>query len=225
MSWKKLVAYAVVIVVLLVASFMLHDLRSMREARRQKEVQASGGGEGDFSVNEIARVLRLRVELDATRDLVEKGRSEAIYRVHERTYNRMLSALSYRESNLQQAVERVEREKATIMREAVNKFLADEMPETLRGDAERGRIWRVQKLLRVQGIYLGRPTARADADTIYAVKTWQLRAGQPQTGKMDEKLVEALMASYVRQRMKIQVRLFSNAAPRMPADRAVWLAG
>lgn len=216
MNWKKLVAYGTVIVILLIASFVLHDIRLGREARRQKEIQASEGGEGDFSVGEIARVLRLRVELDAVRDLVERGRAEAIYAVHERTYNRMLSALSYRESNLQQAVERVEREKETIIREAVDKFLADEMPEALRPDAERSRIWRVQKLLRVQGIYLGGPTARADADTVYAVKTWQLRTGQPQTGKIDEKLVNALMASYVKQRMKIKVRLLSNAAPRAP---------
>lgn len=217
MGWKKLIAYVIVIAVLLAASLAVQEFRAAREAKRRKEPQVSAGAEGGFSVGEITRVLRLRLELDAVRDLVERGRAEAMREVHERTYRRMLSALSYRESNLRLAIESVERDKEAIIREAADKFLGDEMPQALRSDAGRSRVWRAQKLLRVQGVYLGELTARADADTIYAVKTWQLRAGWPQTGEIDGKLVDAMMASYVRRRMKIKVRLFPGGARLAPA--------
>lgn len=215
MIWKKLAAYFVIIIVLLAASFYWHEARVAGETKRREE--AVSAASGNSSVSAIVRVLRLRLKLDTVLDLVEAGRDELIYRAHERTYRRLLTTLSYNGTSLGQAVEKVEREKATIMREAVNEFLDEEMSEDFKGDAERKRIWRVQKLLRVQGLYLGGPTAKLDADTVYAIKTWQIQRGETQTGKVDAKLVEALTDHYVRRRMGIKVGLSANSTSHVPA--------
>ncbi len=223
MIWKKLAAYLAIIVILLAVSFYWHGVRVAREVARQ--TAAASEERRNSPSAEIVRALSLRLQLDAVKDLVEAGRDELIYRAHERTYRRLLANLSYNKTGLEQAVEKVEREKATIIREAVGKFLDEDTPEDFKGNAERSRIWRVQKLLRVQGIYLGGPTARLDPDTAYAIKTWQIQRGEARTGRVDAKLVEALTDHYIRRRMGIKVGLSSGATSHAPARPGAQIRG
>ncbi len=213
---RKALAACVVVIVLMLGSFLWTELLSPHGMTLPNQTETSGdsphplpastaeiykkppaGGKGNLTASELAWALRERLTLDIMADLVEGRNGIALYNERTTQYNELAGNFHYLEQDMRVAQKRVEEDREKIASVAADEALAADVPDVIRTDRAAVRIWTAQKLLRERGLYLSRPNGQADRDTIYAVKTYQMQRGEPQTGEIDDKLVAQLKADYL----------------------------
>jgi hypothetical protein len=91
----------------------------------------------------------------------------------------------------------VEERKIGIVQDALDESMDMSMPEGVRNDTGLEDIWRTQKYLKLMGLYNGLLNGVEDDSTIYAVKTFQIGAGLPVTGRADKELAALLRTLWV----------------------------
>lgn len=155
------------------------------------------GKKGNLTSSELAWALREQVALDVMADLVDGQNGIAMYNDRTTRYNELVGNVEYMESDMWAAVSRIESDREAIVSEAVDEALDASFPEALRADKTAGRIWKAQLFLRLRGLYLSKPTGNMDDDTTYAVKAYQMQRKEPQTGRVDRKLLSQLKTDYL----------------------------
>jgi|GEM_PF-4688819 len=206
---KKMTAYAVIIALLFVGALFWQRMRASREsaavsvATETSETGAAHGEGyrrpvlgrlGNFTAPEIAWALREKFSLDVMADLIEGQERVSLYNERTRVYNELAGSFEYLESDMLAALARVEADRDAIASAAVDDALAG-----------AGDVWKVQRFLQLRGLYLSNPSGRMDDATAYAVKNYRSQRREPATGNVDENLLRALKADYLRGKRGIAI--------------------
>lgn len=202
---KKLFAHTVIIAVLLLCAFFWQEKRVEQERARtsagtpavsvpireqaDRYKKPLSGKKGNLTASELAWMLRERISLGVMYDMIGEQRDAAAYNERKDRYNELAGHFEYLESDMAAAIKLVESDREAIVSEAANRALA-----------AKNTIWKAQQLLHLRGLYLAKPTGKMDRNTSYAVKTYQLQRKEPQTGIVDEKLINALKRDYLREK-------------------------
>ncbi|MDR1965156.1 MAG: peptidoglycan-binding protein [Synergistaceae bacterium] len=213
---KKYLILAAIAIILAVAAFWLHEIRTMREyiehpelilrtgeAQPQRAPPCGGFARpaaersGPMGAPELAWMLRERIALDVMEAIAEGGAELEVYNGRVRDYNELAASIEYREGELRTAVRLVEEAKGEIVRDAESEMLAIAMPPETKKDERASTVWRVQKYLKMLGYYPNAPDGREGEGTVSAVKTFQVRSNSPPTGVIDEELAQALRALWM----------------------------
>jgi hypothetical protein len=203
---KKYLLYAVILLILVGAALFAHELLTLRwrienpdtaDTPQAPRVEpgadfSRSSGKGPMSAAELAWILRERIVLDVMERMVSGGAELAAYNDRIREYNRLSGAIEYRESDMLAAERLVEGQKGDIVREAEAETMSLAMPLAVMNDDRASLVWRVQKYLKLLGYYPGETNGRENDGTVSAVKMFELKSGAQITGKIDERLCEAL---------------------------------
>jgi hypothetical protein len=145
----------------------------------------------------LAWMLREKIILDVMERMVTGGVELNVYNERVRKYNELAAAIEYKESEMAAAKRAVENMKGEIVRDAMTETIALSMPLKAQGDPMSGAVWRVQKYLSMLGYYPGRVDGVSNEGTVSAVKMFELKSDAPVTGRIDEKLADALAGLWV----------------------------
>ncbi|MDR1650372.1 MAG: peptidoglycan-binding protein [Synergistaceae bacterium] len=208
---KKTVLYSVILTVFAVSAFFVNELRTLREYEEHPEylrgkdpavprqaaqagdfVEPADGRTGPMSAPELAWLLREGIELNVLEDIAEEGRVLELYNGKVRKYNSLASVIEYKESDMRDALQTVERRKADIVREAEAKYMEMSMPGEVKSDPGASLVWYAQKYLRMLGYYPGSADGRLNEGIVSSVKMFQIMKDVPAAGQIDEELVAVL---------------------------------
>ena len=212
-SAKKYLLYAVILLVLVGAALFAHELLTLNWYIENPEtggaptlpalrpepgaVFSRPSGKGPMDAAELAWVLRERIVLDVMERMVSGGAELAAYNDRIREYNKLSGAIEYRGSDMLAAERLVEGLKGDIVREAEAETMSLAMPLAVMNDERASIVWRVQKYLKLLGYYPGETNGRENDGTASAVKLFELKSGAEITGKIDERLGEALREFWI----------------------------
>ncbi|MDR1917236.1 MAG: peptidoglycan-binding protein [Synergistaceae bacterium] len=216
---KKFLIYTVVISFLILASYIVNEVREVRymiqnpdvyvkNARAPLDVASASGDfvrpdaarRGVWSAPELAWLLRERIKLDVMEKLVDRGESLGSYNDMVEEYNILARIIEYRERDMKRAEDLVEERKTDIVSDALDESMNMMMPERVKlaSSNERSRtIWSAQKYLHLMGLYQGALSGEENDETKYAIKTFQIGASLPVDGLADEELVSHLRTLWI----------------------------
>ena len=208
---RKFLAYFVILVLLVAVAFVVNEVRQTREVIRNPQVstlsapRAAPAGDGavsleppagkekPWSVDELAWALKERIVLDILEDFAVAQPEIDAYNERTVAYNKRASLISYKESDMAEAIRLVESHKEEIVRAALQE--ASTAPKLPHGDAAFERLWRVQSYLKAMGYYLGTVDGEKNGDTEYAIMGYQVHVEVEPTGAVDEALLQQLEES------------------------------
>lgn len=156
---------------------------------------------GNLTSSELAWALRERLTMNIWADLAEGARGAAAYNERTKRYNELVGRFEYTESDMWEALSRVESDRGKIASDAVDEMMDACAP----ADRTARMIWKAQRFLRLRGLYLSSPTGRMDENTAYAVKMYQMQRRETQTGRVDQKLLEQLKQDYLREKRGVKI--------------------
>jgi len=160
-----------------------------------------------MDVSELAWMIRERITLGVIGDFMTGGSDASAYNDRVREYNRMASSTLATDSSVSAAERRAGDLHAEIISDALREAFEIAMPERAMAEPKIAAVWKAQSFLRVLGVYAGRPNGIEDDETAYAIKTYQLRTGKNQTGRVHEELLAELRSLYVERKLKEGARI------------------
>jgi hypothetical protein len=228
---KKLLAYLVILLLLIAAVIVVWHVSETRRLLSHPDafVYDENPSPADFlprpsssdapfvkpvisagepmDVSELAWMIRERITLGVIGDFMAGGSGASAYNDRAREYNRMASSMLATDSSASAAEKRAGGLHAEIIADALREAFEIAMPERAKADPKMAAVWKTQSFLRLLSIYAGRPNGIEDDETAYAIKTYQLRAGKSQTGRVDEALLAELRSLYVRRKLEEGARI------------------
>jgi hypothetical protein len=221
---KKYLLYAVILLVLSGAALFAHEVLALRWYAENPETTAGvtprkprapysapgtdfsrPSGKNPMNTAELAWILRERIVLDVMERMAAGGAELAAYNERVREYNRMAGAIEYRESDMLAAERLVEGLKRDIVSEADAEIMSIAIPLSVLNDARAFLVWQVQKYLNLLGYYPGKANGEENEGTTSAVEMFELKSDVQITGKIDERLSEALREFWISRNIPVSV--------------------
>jgi hypothetical protein len=213
---KKYLLYAIVLLVLALGALFTHKLFELRwyaenpeptggsiqrartpSPRETETVFSRPSGRVPMNTAELAWMLREKLALDIMERMAVGQAEIKAYNDRAGEYNRLSGSIEYRQSDMLAAERLVEGLKEDIVRETDAEAMSLAIPLSAQGDDRAQEVWRVQKYLKLLGYYPGEANGLENESTISAVKMFELKSGEDITGKIDERLSNALREFWI----------------------------